>query len=44
MPFSILFFDSNPVDVIVCAERYDFLVGRNVVDHATADSVDVEVV
>ena len=42
--FCVLFFDCDSVDVVVGAERYDFLVGGNVVDYASADSVNIEVV
>jgi len=44
MFFSVLLLDCNSMDVVIGAERYDFFVGRNVVNYATANSVDVEVV
>ena len=44
MPFSVLFFDCNPVDIVVCAERYDLQVRRNVVHYASSNSVNVKVV
>lgn len=44
MPFSVFFFDCNPMDIVVCAERYDFLVGGNVMYYATANTVDVKVI
>ena len=44
MSFRILFFDGYSVDVVVGAERYDFLVRRNVVNDASPDAVNVEVV
>jgi len=42
--FSVGFFDGDAVDVVVGAERDDFEVWCDVVDYASADTVDVEVV
>ena len=42
--FSICFFDGDPVDVVVGAEWNNFQVWCNVVDDASADAVNVEVV
>ena len=44
MSFSVGFFDGDAVDVVVGAERDDFEVGRDVVNDASADAVDVKVV
>lgn len=44
MSFSIRLLDGDSVDVVVGAERNDFEVWCNVVDDASADAVDVEVV
>ena len=44
MSFSVRFLDGYAVHVVVGAERNDFLVRRNVVDDASADTVNVEVV
>jgi len=44
MTFSVLFFDCDPMDIVVCAEGYNLLVGSNVVYYAAADTVDVKVI
>jgi len=44
MPFSVLFFDCDSMDIVVCAERYDFLVWGNVVHYAAANTVDVKII
>ena len=44
MSFSVLFFDCYSVDIVVCAERYDFQVWRDVVDYASSYAVNVKVV
>jgi hypothetical protein len=44
MSFSILFFDCNSMDIVVCAEWYDFLVWRDVVNDASSYAVNVKVV
>ena len=44
MSFGKFFFNLNSVDVVVGAERYDFLVGSDIVHDAPSDSVNIEVV
>ncbi len=44
MPFSVRFLYGYSVDIVVCAERYDFFVWRNVVNYAASNPVNVEVV
>jgi hypothetical protein len=44
LSFSVLFFDGYSVDVIVCAERNNLQIRRNVMHHASANSVHVKVV
>ena len=44
MSFSVCFLDGDAVDVVVSTERDDFEVGRDVVNDASADAVDVKVV
>lgn len=44
MSFSVLLFDCDSVDVVVSAERYDFQVRRDVVDYASSNAIDIEVI
>jgi len=44
MSFSVLFFDCNSVDIVVRAERNDFLVRGNVVHYATTNAVNIKVI
>ena len=42
--FSISFLDGDTVNVVISAEWYDFEVGSDIVDNASADTVNVKVV
>ena len=44
MSFSISFLDGDTVNVVISAEWYDFEVGSDIVDNASADTVNVKVV
>ena len=44
MSFCVFFFDGDAADVVVGAEGYDFFVGGDVVDDASADAVNIEIV
>lgn len=40
----VFFFDCNSVDIVVCAEGNNFEVRSNVMNNATTNAVNIEVV
>jgi len=44
MPCGILLFDCYSVNIVVGAKRYDFQVGRDIVNDASSDTVYIKVV